>query len=62
MAAAAGDLVEAIEHRRHSFALGVQWHPELAQEGSPQDGLFRALVAAAGLGAAQQQIPATCHT
>ncbi len=59
---AAGDLVEAIEHRRHSFALGVQWHPELAQEGSPQDGLFRALVAAAGLGAAQQQIPATCHT
>jgi putative glutamine amidotransferase len=55
-------LVEAIEHRRHCFALGVQWHPELAPEGSPQDGLFRALVSAAGLNAARQQDPSPCHT
>jgi putative glutamine amidotransferase len=40
-------LIEAIEHARHPFALGVQWHPELAPEGSAHDRLFRALVHAA---------------
>jgi hypothetical protein len=34
-------LVEAIEREDHPFAVGVQWHPELAPEGSPHDRLFR---------------------
>jgi len=42
-------LIEAIERRDHPFAVGVQWHPELAHEGSPHDGLFRGLVAAAAM-------------
>lgn len=42
-------LIEAIERRDHPFAVGVQWHPELAYEGSPHDGLFRGLVAAAAM-------------
>lgn len=45
-------LVEAIEHTGRRFAIGVQWHPELAEEGTPHDRLFRGLVAAAGLAAA----------
>lgn len=45
-------LVEAIEHSGRRFVIAVQWHPELAEEGSPQDRLFRGLVAAAGLAAA----------
>jgi putative glutamine amidotransferase len=40
-------LIEAIERPSHAFAVGVQWHPELAPEGSEQDRLFRALVHAA---------------
>ena len=43
------DLIEAVEHRTHTFALGVQWHPELAGEGSAHDRLFRALVGASGV-------------
>ena len=43
------DLIEAVEHRTHAFALGVQWHPELAAEGSAHDRLFRALVGAGGV-------------
>ena len=42
-------LVEAIEREDHPFAVGVQWHPELAPEGSPHDRLFRGLVGAAAL-------------
>jgi len=42
-------LIEAIERRDHPFAVGVQWHPELAYEGSPHDGLFRGLVSAAAM-------------
>jgi len=42
-------LIEAIERADHPFAIGVQWHPELAAEGSPQDRLFRGLVGAAAL-------------
>jgi len=42
-------LIEAIERSDHPFAVGVQWHPELAYEGSPHDGLFRGLVAAAAM-------------
>jgi len=40
-------LIEAVEREGHAFALGVQWHPELAPDGSPHDRLFRALVHAA---------------
>ncbi|MBK8178732.1 MAG: gamma-glutamyl-gamma-aminobutyrate hydrolase family protein [Planctomycetes bacterium] len=47
-------LIEAIERADHPFALGVQWHPELAPEGSPHDRLFRGLVGAAGVAAARR--------
>ena len=29
-------LIEAIEHRSHPFAVGVQWHPELGQDPATQ--------------------------
>lgn len=45
----AEDLIEAIERDDHPFAIGVQWHPELAAEGSPHDRLFRGFVGAAAL-------------
>ena len=45
-------LIEAIEHPNHPFAVGVQWHPELAPEGTVHDRLFRGLVGAAGMAAA----------
>jgi putative glutamine amidotransferase len=48
-------LIEAVERSGHPFALGVQWHPELAPEGSPHDRLFRALVHAAGLRAQRRR-------
>jgi gamma-glutamyl-gamma-aminobutyrate hydrolase PuuD len=47
-------LIEALERDGGSFALGVQWHPELAPEGSHHDRLFRALVGAAGVHAARR--------
>jgi len=40
-------IIEAIESRKHRFAVGVQWHPERAQPVGSQDGIFRALVEAA---------------
>ena len=40
-------LIEGIERAHHPFALGVQWHPELAPPGSPDERLFEALVEAA---------------
>jgi putative glutamine amidotransferase len=33
------DLIEAIEHPELRFALGVQWHPEIALETSPPAGV-----------------------
>ncbi|HEV8111982.1 MAG TPA: gamma-glutamyl-gamma-aminobutyrate hydrolase family protein [Planctomycetota bacterium] len=47
-------LIEAIERADHPFAVGVQWHPELAPEGSAHDRLFRGLVGAAALRARRQ--------
>ncbi len=47
-------LIEAIERADLPFALGVQWHPELAPEGTPHDRLFRALIGAAGVAAARR--------
>jgi putative glutamine amidotransferase len=44
-------LIEGIEREAHPFAIGVQWHPELAPEGSAHDRLFRGLVGAAALAA-----------
>ncbi|MFT7663914.1 MAG: putative glutamine amidotransferase [Planctomycetota bacterium] len=46
--------IEAIEHKTHPFAMGVQWHPELSYEGSPHDGLFRGLVGAAAMSRMRQ--------
>jgi len=39
------DLVEAIEVPGRTYALGVQWHPEV----DPRSGIVRSLVAAAGV-------------
>ena len=47
-------LIEAIERDGHPFALGVQWHPELAEAGAADGRLFRALVDAAGLARARE--------
>lgn len=43
----ADGLIEGIERTGPSLVLGVQWHPERADPGGPEDGLFTALVAAA---------------
>jgi len=41
-------IMEGIEDQSLAFWIGVQWHPEnLAVQGSPQELLFKALVAAA---------------
>ena len=47
-------LIEGIEREAHPFAIGVQWHPELAPEGSAHDRLFRALIGAAAIRAAKR--------
>jgi gamma-glutamyl-gamma-aminobutyrate hydrolase PuuD len=49
-------LIEALERDTGPFALGVQWHPELAPEGSLHDRLFRALVGAAGVHAGRRAL------
>jgi putative glutamine amidotransferase len=51
-------LIEAIERPDLPFALGVQWHPELANEGGPNDRIFRGLVGAAGVAAARRHLSA----
>lgn len=40
-------LVEAIEHPHRSFAIGIQWHPELSPGESVHEALFRGLIDAA---------------
>lgn len=52
-------LIEAIERADHPFAIGVQWHPELAAEGSLQDRLFRGFVGAAALSERKRRLPPT---
>lgn len=42
-------LIEAIERTDHPFAIGVQWHPELAEEGSAHDRLLRGFVSASAM-------------
>jgi putative glutamine amidotransferase len=50
-------LIEAIEHSEHPFAVGVQWHPELAGPGpSPHTELFRSFIAAAEAHAATKPL------
>lgn len=45
-------IIEAIESERHSFVVGVQWHPELLYSRHPeQSALFRAFVNKAAKGA-----------
>jgi putative glutamine amidotransferase len=52
-------LIEAIEHSEHPFAVGVQWHPELAGPGpSPHTELFRSFIAAAEAHAATKPLQA----
>jgi len=41
------DIVQAVEHPRHPFVIGVQWHPEFLLYSARQRRLFRALVQAA---------------
>ncbi|WP_422126553.1 gamma-glutamyl-gamma-aminobutyrate hydrolase family protein [Thioalkalivibrio sulfidiphilus] len=40
-------VIQAVEHTRRRFAIGVQWHPEYLPQKRSQQGLFRALVDAA---------------
>ncbi|MAT50923.1 MAG: gamma-glutamyl-gamma-aminobutyrate hydrolase [Porticoccaceae bacterium] len=40
----ANGIVQAIEHRNHPFAIGVQWHPEYLPQIASQQRLFRTLV------------------
>ncbi|TDJ66101.1 MAG: gamma-glutamyl-gamma-aminobutyrate hydrolase family protein [Planctomycetota bacterium] len=58
-AVAPDGVIEAIERADLAFALGVQWHPELAEEGSPHDRLFQALVGAAGMAVASREFQRT---
>ncbi len=47
-ARAADGVIEAIESERHSYILGVQWHPELLYKKRPdQAAVFRSLIRAA---------------
>lgn len=48
VAAYASDgVIEALEHEHHSWAIALQWHPELATNDSLQQRIFHALVEAA---------------
>ncbi|MBL8858627.1 MAG: gamma-glutamyl-gamma-aminobutyrate hydrolase family protein [Planctomycetes bacterium] len=49
-------LIEAIERSGHPFAVGVQWHPELSREGTPNDRIFQGLVGAAAIAATQRAL------
>jgi len=42
-----GGVIQAVEHCRLPFVVGVQWHPEYLPHLRTQQGLFRRLVAAA---------------
>ncbi len=45
-AQATDGVIEALEHKRHPWAIAVQWHPELSLD-DPQQQIFRSFVAAA---------------
>lgn len=51
-------LIEGIERADRPFAVGVQWHPELASQGDPGNGLLRGLVFAAGAHAGRRRLAA----
>ena len=38
------DIIQAIEHEKHPFAIGVQWHPEYLIQISRQRNLFKMLI------------------
>ncbi len=42
-------VIEGVEHRRHPWCLGVQWHPEMQFGEAPQGRLFAALVSGSGM-------------
>lgn len=44
---ASDGLIEGLEHKRHPFAIAVQWHPELSPDDPDHQRLFRAFIAAA---------------
>jgi putative glutamine amidotransferase len=46
----ADGLIEGIEHTGPGLAIGVQWHPDRADPGGAEEGLFAVLVAAATAG------------
>lgn len=49
VAESVGDyVIEAVEHQHCSFAVAVQWHPELSPEDISHQRIFQALVKAAG--------------
>jgi putative glutamine amidotransferase len=49
VAESVGDyVIEAVEHQHCSFAIAVQWHPELSPEDISHQRIFQALVKAAG--------------
>ena len=37
-------VIEAVEHARHPWCFGVQWHPEMQYEEAPHGALFAAFV------------------
>jgi putative glutamine amidotransferase len=43
---AADGVIEAVEHEKHPWCIGVQWHPEIQLDEEPQRRLFAALVTA----------------
>ena len=46
VATAPDGVIEAIEHIYHPWAIGVQWHPEMANGDTAQTRLFQALIKA----------------
>lgn len=42
-------VTQAVEHRSHTFVIGVQWHPEFMPQSEGQFGLFTALTEASML-------------
>jgi putative glutamine amidotransferase len=48
MAKADDGIIEAIEHKRHSWMISVLWHPEMSLEDPNHQNIFRVFVEAAG--------------
>jgi len=44
---AADSVIEAVEHQRHPWCFGLQWHPELQPGEEPQERLFDTFIGVA---------------